>query len=125
MQFAIPQFTDIEDKLIGPLTLKQFLALLATGGVALMFWSLFGFGIIFFLFALPTTLTGVMVTFAKFNGRPFFLYVGPLMAYMSQPKTMIYRREGVPVTFMKKVGGMPKNKNPKTKLQYSESHLGQ
>ena len=110
MQFAIPQFTDIEDKLIGPLTLKQFLALLATGGVALMFWSLFGFGIIFFLFALPTTLTGVMVTFAKFNGRPFFLYVGPLMAYMSQPKTMIYRREGVPVTFMKKVAEMPKSK---------------
>ena len=23
MQFAVPQFTDVEDRLIGPLTLKQ------------------------------------------------------------------------------------------------------
>ena len=52
MQFAVPQFTDVEDKLIGPLTLKQFLMMLATGGVLLFFWSLFGFGIIFFLFGL-------------------------------------------------------------------------
>ena len=24
MQFPVPQFTDVEDKIIGPLTLKQF-----------------------------------------------------------------------------------------------------
>ena len=36
MQFPVPQFTDVEDKIIGPLTIKQF-------GI------LFGVGIIVFL----------------------------------------------------------------------------
>ncbi|MBI2356219.1 MAG: PrgI family protein [Candidatus Doudnabacteria bacterium] len=103
MQFAIPQFTDVEDKLIGPLTLKQFLTLLATGGLALFFWSLFGLSIIFFFFAGPIVLLGVVVTFAKFNGRPFFAYVFPFFNFTTSPKVMIYKREGVPVTFSKKV----------------------
>lgn len=102
MQFAIPQFTDVEDKLIGPLTLKQFLSLLATGGVALLFWSLFGLSIIFFLFALPVVLLGIVITFAKFNGRSYFVYVMPFLSYSSSAKVMIYRREGVPVSLTRK-----------------------
>jgi hypothetical protein len=94
MQFAVPQFTDVEDKLIGPLTLKQFLMLLATGGVVMFFWSIFGINIIFFLFALPVTLLGILVTFAKFNGRPFYYYVAPFVNFFSTPKIMIYAREG-------------------------------
>ena len=99
MQFAVPQFTDVEDKLIGPLTLKQFLMMLATGGVLLFFWSLFGFGIIFFLFGLPFALLGIVVTFTKYNGRPFFSYLGPMLEFVSTPKVMIYRREGAPTVF--------------------------
>jgi len=95
MQFAVPQFTDVEDKLIGPLTLKQFLMLLATGGIVMFFWSIFDIGIIFFLFALPTALGGVVVTFTRFNGRPFYTYLGPLMGFVSSPKALIYMREGI------------------------------
>ncbi len=36
MQFPVPQFTEVEDKIIGPLTLKQF-------GI------IFGVGVIIFL----------------------------------------------------------------------------
>jgi hypothetical protein len=102
MQYALPQFTDVEDKLLGPLTLKQFLAMLATGGIVLFFWSILGFSAIFFLFALPVTLIGLIITFAKFNGRQFFSYVGPLINFVSGPKVMIYRREGIPVALSQK-----------------------
>lgn len=102
MQFAIPQFTDVEDKLIGPLTLKQFLMLLATGGVVMFFYSLFKLNVIFFMFALPAVLLGLGLTFAKFNGRTLFTYIGPMLSFVVSPKTMIYRREGVPVSLSRK-----------------------
>ncbi len=97
MQFAVPQFTDIEDKLIGPLTLKQFLFLLATGGVDLFFYSLLKFSVFFFLFALPVTLIGVAVGFAKFNGRPMFAYLGAFVSFFSKPQVRIFKREEVDI----------------------------
>ena len=102
MQFAVPQFTDIEDKLIGPLTLKQFLLLLATGGVVMFFWSILGLGIIFFLFSLPVALMGVVITFSKFNGRSLLTYVGPMLNFASSAKIMIYRREGAQMSYSQK-----------------------
>lgn len=102
MQFAVPQFTDVEDKLIGPLTLKQFLMLVATGGIVMFFWSLLGFGIIFFFFALPTALLGIVITFAKFNGRQFFTYILPFISFVTAPKMMVFKREQATVTLSKK-----------------------
>lgn len=93
MQFAVPQFTDVEDKLIGPLTLKQFLFLLATGGIVLFFYSLLKFSIFFFLFGLPAGVLGVALTFGKFNGRPLFGYVGTIFSFVSRPQTRIFKRE--------------------------------
>lgn len=35
MQFQVPQFIEVEDKIFGPLTFKQFVYI--AGGVALMY----------------------------------------------------------------------------------------
>jgi hypothetical protein len=93
MQFAVPQFTDVEDKLIGPLTLKQFLILLAAGGVVMFFWSLFGLSFFFFIFALPVVLLGIAFAFGKFNGRPLFSYAGSLISFFSRPQARVFKRE--------------------------------
>ncbi len=102
MQFAVPQFTDVEDKLIGPLTLKQFLMLVATGAVVMFFYSLFKLNAVFFLFALPSVLLGLGLTFGKFNGRTLVAYAGPMLSFAASPKVMVYRREGVSVSLSKK-----------------------
>lgn len=114
MQFAVPQFTDVEDKLIGPLTLKQFLLLVATGGIVMFFWSILGVNIIFFFFALPTALLGAAITFGRFNGRHFFSYVGPFSLYMMSPKVMVFKREEPTITMSKKSKNSFKNKEPET-----------
>lgn len=93
MQFAVPQFTDVEDKLIGPLTLKQFLFLLATGGIVLFFYSLLNLSIFFFLFGVPTAILGIALTFGRFNGRPLFGYMGVFLSFVSRPQTRIFKRE--------------------------------
>ena len=33
MQFIVPQFIDVEDKIIGPVTTRQFVVLLAAGAM--------------------------------------------------------------------------------------------
>ena len=100
MQFAVPQFTDVEDKLIGPLTLKQFLMLLATGGLLLFFWSILGLSVFFFLFALPVLILGLALAFGRFNGRPLFAYLGSFVAFFSRPQVRIFKREE-PLVVMK------------------------
>src|SRR5437762_2926744 len=93
MQFAVPQFTDVEDKLIGPLTLKQFLFLFGDGLVILFFYSLLKFSIFFFLFAVPVGLAGIGMTFATFNGRPLYGYLGSFVKFVSRPQARIFKRE--------------------------------
>ncbi len=93
MQFAVPQFTDVEDKLIGPLTLKQFLFLLATSGVVLFFWSILDFSFFFFIFALPTVMVGLALAFGKLNGRPIYSYLGAVLSMLTRPQIRVFRRE--------------------------------
>ena len=38
MQFQVPQFTEAEDKIVGPLTLRQFIYIAAAGGVSVMLY---------------------------------------------------------------------------------------
>ena len=93
MQYAVPQFTEVEDKLIGPLTLKQFLFLLATGGVMMFFWSLLGLSIFFFIFAVPVFILGLSLAFGKLNGRPLYGYLFPALTMFAKPQVRIFKRE--------------------------------
>ncbi len=93
MQYAVPQFTDVEDKLIGPLTLKQFLFLLATGAIVLFFYSLLKLSVFFFIFATPVALLGAALSFAKFNGRPLYGYLPSFIYFVSRPQARIFKRE--------------------------------
>lgn len=93
MQFAVPQFTEVEDKLIGSLTLKQFLVLLAAGGIVLFFWSILGPSIIFFLLSLPVAMFGVGAALGRYNGRAMFTYIMPMAAFLSAPRVRVFRRE--------------------------------
>ena len=93
MQYAVPQFTDYEDKLIGPLTLKQFLVIVATGGVVLFFYSLLQLSIFFFFFAVPVGLLGLAIAFGKLNGRPLLVYIGSFISFFTKPQARIFKRE--------------------------------
>ena len=56
MQFQVPQGIDMEDKIVGPLTLIQFLYLLVGGVIDyLLFLNLKG-NFIFWILALPITI---------------------------------------------------------------------
>jgi hypothetical protein len=95
MQFAVPQFTDVEDKLIGPLTLKQFFVVLVFGGLCLFFWSIPIPKVIAVIIDIPIVIVGAALAFMSYNGRPMLSYIFPFISFVVSPKSMVFQREPV------------------------------
>lgn len=94
MQYNVPQFVDVEDKIIGPLGLKQFMLLLAGGLLSLLYWSIFKNSLTFYLLALPTMGFFAFLGFGKFNGRPVLPNVPSFIRFFSAPKVRVFQRTG-------------------------------
>lgn len=90
-QYQIPQFIEVEDKIIGPLTLKQFLWLL--GGAATLFtvWAFTDIGF-FIVLAGPVTVLFAAFAFYKINGRSFLFFIITLFLYFFSPKFFLWKR---------------------------------
>lgn len=117
MQYPVPQFTEVEDKIIGPMTLKQFLIMLGFGAIVFLFWSMFKLGVLFWVLGIPTAGAGVFVAFKKLNGRPLYYYLPPLINFISKPKTMVFKREVGTVSFGKQEIKEPEKPQPLTAEQ--------
>lgn len=106
MQFQVPQI-DIEDKIFGPLTLKQFLYL-ATGGViifvAFMFFEL-GFVI---LIGIPIAAISASFAFLKYNGRPLPRIMLSMITFSASPHVFIWKKEVKPIPKAKEKKAIPK-----------------
>lgn len=89
MQYSIPQFIEIEDKVIGSLTVKQFLYLVAGGVFLLIVWQ-FADLELFILLAILTLAVVTPFAFIKINGRPFQIYLLAMLRYISRPKLLFW-----------------------------------
>ena len=89
MQFQVPQFIDTEDKIVGPLSIKQFAyaagiaALLAVLFPLLEFWLWMIFFTIFGGFA-------AVLIFGRFNGRPITVLFRALFESIWAPSVYKY-----------------------------------
>lgn len=90
MKFQVPQFIETETKLIGPLTLRQFLWV--AGGVsmfAMEFILLNGIWLI--LAALVSTAFFGALAFVKIDGQPFINFLAYMLGYFLGAKRYVYR----------------------------------
>lgn len=88
-QFVVPQFIDAEDKIIGPLTARQFVELLVTGLLVFTFFKLLSF-VWFLVIGLPTFALGVTLTFVRINGQAFHLFLLNLIQSLKKPKLRVW-----------------------------------
>lgn len=92
MQFQVPQFIETESKIVGPLTLKQFLYIAAAGLLSFfMFFILKTFAWII-LTALVATFA-VSFAFIKYNGRPLITILMSAISYAWRPRLYLWQRE--------------------------------
>ena len=71
MQFRVPQFIDIEDKILGPLTWKQFAYTLGAAGILYICLRLVPSKILGLLIATPFVATFLSLAFVKINNQSF------------------------------------------------------
>ena len=72
MQFKVPQFIDIEDKILGPLTWRQFAYCLGAAGITYISLRFIPGGrIVGLLVASPFAGLFLALAFIKINNRPF------------------------------------------------------
>lgn len=93
MQFQVPQFIEVEDKIFGPLTIKQFVYLAGAAGmcfVALRFLNLY----IGILVSLPIAALGLALAFYKANERqPFIVVLENMVKFYTNTKLYIWKKE--------------------------------
>src|SRR5574343_754543 len=91
MQFKVPQFIDIEDKLFGPFTFKQFAYLAGGAGMIFVIYKTMPLWIGIFLIVPIAGLTGALV-FYKINNQPFINYVQAAITYALGNKLYIWKK---------------------------------
>ncbi len=92
MQFNVPQFLEIEDKIIGPLTLKQF-GYLAGGGTVLFLAYHYLELWLFLIIAIPLIILCIALAFVRINGRPFISVLGAFINYIFKPKLFVWKKK--------------------------------
>ncbi len=92
MQFQVPQFIDVEDKIIGPLSLRQFLYIAAAGIVVFLSFFVLVFWI-WILVAVFAGATGIALAFIKYNNQPLPRILWFAFLYLWRPRLYLWQRE--------------------------------
>jgi hypothetical protein len=97
MRFQVPQFIEVEDKIFGPLTLKQFIYLLGGAGLSFIIYTLIGNIFISAIFIIPVMAFSVVLAFYKINNKPFIGVVEAAWSYYMGNKLYIWKKVNKPV----------------------------
>lgn len=91
MQFQIPQFIEVEDKIFGPLTFKQFIYLVGGGGISFVTYSILPF-FLAVLFIIPVVALSLALAFYKINNKPFIGVLEAAFKYALGSKLYIWKK---------------------------------
>jgi len=92
MQFEVPQFIEIEDKIFGPLTWRQFVYVAGGGGIAVVLFLTAPF-IIFFIIGIPIALLALALAFFPVNNQPFSRLLESMYNYATGHKLYLWQQK--------------------------------
>ncbi len=95
MQFNVPKFIEIEDKIFGPLTFKQFVYLAGGAGLSALIWW-----ILPQILAIPVVIVVVAfslaLAFYRVNNKPFIHTVQAALQYLSNARLYVWKQRTHP-----------------------------
>lgn len=123
-QFVVPQFIDVESKIIGPITARQFLILLVATLLSALFYRLFHFNTFLVLAVIIFLVAGVF-SFAKVNGRPFHFFILNLLQTMRRPRVRVWNHKVIVPEKEDLIITKKSDYNPVPKAKYRGSRLAE
>ncbi len=91
MRYQVPQFIEVEDKVFGPLTIKQFVYLAGSVGMAVVVWNLLPKFIAILVGGVIIGF-GVALAFYRVNDRPFVDTVEAYIKYFFGQKLYLWKK---------------------------------
>lgn len=92
MQFVVPQFIEVESKIIGPISARQFIIMLVGGGLLFLLYKLAPLWLLVIGAILVIGLV-VLFGFAKVNSQPFHWFFLNLVQTFRRPRLRLWYRE--------------------------------
>lgn len=90
-QFVVPQFIDVEDKVIGPITVRQFIILLVGAGLIFISYKLADFAL-FLVEGVFILLITIVIAFVKINGRPIHYFLLNIIQTSMRAKIRVWQK---------------------------------
>ncbi len=123
-QFTVPQFIDVENKIIGPITTRQFLILLAAAIICAVAYKLFDFSL--FLTTLIIVLAlAIVLAFVRINGRPFHFLLLHLLQTWRRPHLRVWNNKKIMAAGVGKGAFVKPEAKPAPKELYKKSRLAE
>ncbi len=92
MRYQVPQFIDVEDKIVGPLTLKQFVYVAGGAGMCFVIYTYVPFIIAIMLIAVVAPLS-LALAFYKINNKPFIDFLESAFMFYTKQNLYIWKKE--------------------------------
>lgn len=89
MQYTVPQFIDQEDKIVGPITVRQFLIMIVAGILVAVAYAVLRFWYFIATTVIIAVLT-IVIAFVKINGRPFHFFLVNLIQRVKRPPVRVW-----------------------------------
>ncbi|MDD2680545.1 MAG: PrgI family protein [Patescibacteria group bacterium] len=121
-QFTVPQFIDVESKIIGPITTRQFLIFLGAAIIIGISYKIFDFAL-FLTVAIVIFAVAGTFAFLKINGRPFHFFVLNLIQTWRRPNLRVWNHILGFVDSPDAVIVIKEEKQIPTKEVFKSSHL--
>jgi len=90
-QFVVPQFIDVEPKIIGAITLRQFLICIVGIGIMYMAYA-FTDTALFIFVSLIIVMTFGPLAFMKVNGMPLHFFLINFIQTLKRPKIRVWNK---------------------------------
>ncbi|MBI3572244.1 PrgI family protein [Candidatus Kaiserbacteria bacterium] len=92
MEYQVPQFIEVEDKIVGPLTLRQFIYLAGAGGLCVIFFFLLPL-IFALILSVPVAALGAALAFYRVNSKPFIEVLESAFGYYTSSHLFLWKHQ--------------------------------
>lgn len=123
-QFTVPQFIDVESKIIGPITTRQFLIFVVAAIIIGITYNIFDFTL-FLIIAIMVAIIASVFAFFKVNGRPFHFFVLNFVQTLRRPNLRVWNHKLVTEDLKIEEVEIKKDEKIPVKTVYHSSRLAE
>ncbi len=98
MKFQVPQFIEMEDKIFGPFSFKEFIYVIGGCGLSYIIYRFVPFFYLAILLIIPVMSFSIALAFYKPNNKPFIDMVESALIYFSGYKLYVWKKRNKPST---------------------------